>query len=179
MNKRFFFTLFIFLISFNIFSQEELPYGYKNIYLGMTLDETKQELLKSPEFGYHGDRDVSLIPGTEQQLIETDASKGASAFLTKSWFQFYNNKLYTMTINFNQSNIDYYSIFTTLSKKYGNPNELNPKMALWKNDEITMILEKPLSIKYIDNQTYDELTNYSNISKSSEENARQMFLNEF
>lgn len=179
MNRKIFFTLFVFLTSIKLFSQNNLPYGYKNIFLGMTLNETKQELLKSPEFGYHGDRDVSLIPGTEQQLIETDASKGSSAFITKSWFQFYNDKLYIMTINFNQSNIDYYSIFTTLSNKYGNPNELNPKMALWKNDEITMILEKPISIKYIDNQTYDELANYSNISKSSEENTRQMFLNEF
>ena len=50
---------------------EDLPRGYKNIELGMSLDETKNNLVKNSEFGYHGDRDVSLVPGTNKVLIET------------------------------------------------------------------------------------------------------------
>ena len=84
-----------------------------------------------------------------------------------------------MTINFNRNKIDYYSIFRTLSEKYGEPNSLDPQKSVWKDNDVTVILEKPLSIKYIDNETYDELSNYSNISKSAEENVRQMFLDEF
>lgn len=167
------------LTSYNIFSQEDLPFGFKNIFLGYSLKETKEELLKNPDFGYHGDRDVSLIPGTEQLLIETDSSKNAASFLSRCWFQFYNEKLYIMTINFNHNKVDYYSIFTTFSQKYGNPNSLDPKKATWKNDDVTIILEKPLSIKYIDNQTYDELASYSSIQKSFEEQTLQSFLDEF
>ena len=63
-----------FFVLFNgfIFS-EELPHGYKNISLGMSLEETKDNLVKDPDFGYHGDRDVSLIPNSSKTLIETDA----------------------------------------------------------------------------------------------------------
>lgn len=86
------------LYSVNIFSQQKqtvaskqkLPFGYKNIMLGMTLQETKEELLRNPDFGYHGDRDVSLIPGSNQILIETDTDLNFTpSFLTRSWFQFY------------------------------------------------------------------------------------------
>ena len=189
MKKKIFLFSFIFLLySINIFSQQKqtvaskqkLPFGYKNIMLGMTLQETKEELLRNPDFGYHGDRDVSLVPGSNQILIETDTSLNFSpSFLTRSWFQFYDDKLYIMTINFNRNKIDYYSIFRTLSEKYGEPDSLDPQKSVWKDNDVTVILEKPLSIKYIDNETYDELSNYSNISKSAEENVRQMFLDEF
>ena len=60
-------------VSFCIFTAllcaEELPHGYKNIMLGMSLEETKDNLVKDPDFGYHGDRDVSLIPGSSKTLI--------------------------------------------------------------------------------------------------------------
>ena len=54
--------------SLYIFS-EDLPRGYKNITLGMSLSETKDSLVKDPDFGYHGDRDVSLIPNSSKVLI--------------------------------------------------------------------------------------------------------------
>ena len=188
-KKLLFFSILLIASTAAVFSQslknnrnyyEPLPNGYKNIFLGMTVDETKQALLRNPDFGYHGERDVSLMPGTREVLIETNAaSKFSVSFLTRSWFQFYNDNLYIMTVNFNQDKMDYYSIFTTLCEKYGEPKSLNPQKATWENSEITMILEKPLSIKYIDNKIYNELSNYSNISKSAEEDVRQMFLDEF
>jgi len=74
--------------------------------------------------------------------------------------------------------MDYYSIFTTLCNKYGQPDKLNPQGASWTNDSVTMSLEKPLTLKYIDNKIFDELKQYSNIEKSGEEKTRQMFLDE-
>lgn len=167
------------IFSFNLFAEESLPFGYKNIELGLTLDATKTELLKNPEFGYRGDRDVSLIPGDYRVLIETDASRKKASYFTQCWFQFYREQLYTITLNINPQKMDYYSMFTTLTKKYGDPATLDPQKAVWKNEDITMILEKPLSIKYIDNQITDELANYSTIEKSAEEISRQNFLDEF
>lgn len=155
----------------------DIPRGYKNIQLGMSLEETKENLIKNSEFGFHGDRDVSLVPGTNKVLIETDAESGHSySFLTRCWFQFYDDELFIITININQEKMDYYSIFTTLSQKYGNPTELSPKSATWKNDDVTMILEKPLSLKYIDNNIFDKTLNYSNIQNSPTEITREMFL---
>lgn len=174
------------ILSFNLFSQdnsksyEALPYGYKGIMLGMTLDETKTTLIQTPEFGYTGDRDVSLIPGDNQILIETDTTNNlGSPFLTQCWFQFYNEKLYIMTINLNKNKIDYYTMFTTLTNKYGEPTTLDPQKTVWESDDIILILEKPLSVKYIDKKTYEELKNYTNVQISAEEYTRELFLEEF
>lgn len=178
--KKIFLSFFIFSLSFCFYAQNKLPHGYRNILLGMSLDETKLELIKDPDFGYFGDRDVSLIPGSEQILIETDSTrKYKDSYLTQCWFQFYDDTLYTMTLNINTNKIDYYSMFTTLSKKYGNPDSLDPQKATWKDDEVTVILEKPLSVKYIDNFTKDLLSNFSVINQAGEEISKQLFLDEF
>ena len=39
----------------------------------MSLDATKSALKSNSDFGYNGDRDVSLLPGENRVLIETDA----------------------------------------------------------------------------------------------------------
>lgn len=175
---KYFSFLGIFLLFSFIFAVD-LPRGYHSIKLGMSLDETKDELVKDPDFGYHGDRDVSLVPGTSKTLIETDASKGyGSVFLERCWFQFFNDELFIITININPDKMDYYSIFTTLSEKYGKPTSLSPQSAVWKTDETTLSLEKPLTLKYMDNETFEQTQNSSNIEKSATEVTRQMFLDE-
>lgn len=182
--RKIFTLLFIFSLTISVFSQEnssqKLPSGYKGITLGLTVDETKDALIQDPDFGYNGDRDVSLIPGDNQILIETDATKAlGSIYLTQCWFQFYENNLYIITINMNTQKMDYYTMFTTLCNKYGQPTALDPSKASWEDDDVILILEKPLSLKYIDKQTYTKLLNYANVQASAEELSRQMFLDEF
>jgi hypothetical protein len=72
--------------------------------------------------------------------------------------------------------MDYYSIFTKLTEKYGEPTSFNPQAATWKDAEVTMSLEKPLTLKYIDNKLFEQTQNYSNIQKSPTEITREMFL---
>lgn len=176
--KKYFIIISILLCTSFLFS-ETLPRGYRNISLGMTLEETKDSLLKDSSFGYHGDRDVSLIPGSTKVLIETDATTGhGSPFLERCWFQFFDDSLYIITININSSKMDYYSVFTTLTEKYGKPTSLNPQSATWTDDDVTMSLEKPLTLKYIDKEVFKLTQNYSNINTSPEEQTREMFLDE-
>ena len=114
MKVRKFILSAIFLTSLFGLNAKDLPDGYKNIKLGMSLDDTKAALIKDPGFGYHGDRDVSLLPGVNKVLIETDATTGiGSPFLERCWFQFSEDQLYIITINVNPAKMDYYSIFTT------------------------------------------------------------------
>ena len=177
--KRFLFCILLAVINISIFAND-LPDGYGDVHLGMSLKETKTQLLKNSDFGYSGDRDVSLLPGDARILIETNATGGrGSPFLTQCWFQFYNEQLYIITININPQKTDYYSMFTTLCNKYGQPQELDPQKAVWKNDTITIQLEKPLSVKYIDNETFDMLKTASTVEKSFEEKNAQSFLDEF
>ena len=177
--KRFLFCIFLTFAGISLFA-ESLPDGYGDVHLGMSLDETKQQLLKNPDFGYSGDRDVSLLPGDARVLIETNEAGGrGSSYLKQCWFQFYNEQLYIITVNLNTQKTDYYSMFTTLCKKYGEPESLDPQKAVWRSKEITMQLEKPLSIKYIDNETFDMLKNAATVEKSYEEKNAQAFLEEF
>lgn len=169
----------IFFQTLTLLSAKDLPTGYRNISLGMTLEETKEALIKDSSFGYHGDRDVSLIPGSNKTLIETDSKAGhGSTFLERCWFQFFDDSLYIITINVNQEKMDYYSIFTTLTSKYGEPTSFNPNSALWENDDYSLSLEKPLILKYIDKNVFNNTQNYSNIDISPEEKTREMFLDE-
>ncbi len=172
-------SLIIFSTVLLSLNAESLPHGYKDILLGMSLEETKETLVKDPDFGYHGDRDVSLIPNSSKTLIETDATTGlGSNFLTRCWFQFSFDELYIITINVNPEKMDYYSIFTKLKEKYGEPTSFNPQAATWKDNDVTMSLEKPLTLKYIDNKIFEQTQNYSNIQKSPTEITREMFLDD-
>lgn len=160
-----------------LFSLGALPDGFSSARLGMELDELKDALKNDHQFGYRGDRDVSLSPSDGQALIETDTLRTAPySFLERCWFQFADGKLYIITLNLNSSKIDYYSIFSALCEKYGNPDEISPQKSVWKDDSVIFSLEKPLTLKYIDAQTFDSKRNSSNVMKAASETAREQFL---
>ncbi len=156
---------------------EDLPSGYKNIRLGMSMDDVKSELKKDLNFGYRGERDISLLSGENESIIETDTSKIAPySFLERCWFQFQDGKLYTITLRLRQNKMDHYSVFSALSKKYGNPTSLNPESSVWMNDSVIMSLERPLTLKYTDKKTLDDMKSKATVSKSGEEVSRDQFL---
>ncbi len=160
-----------------LYASEPLPNGYGGIELGMTIDEVKEILKKNPQFGYRGERDVSLLPGENRVLIETDSSLASPySFLTQCWFQFYDGKLYIITINLNQTKMDHYSVFSTLCSKYGNPGALNPSKSEWKNDSVLMVLERPLTLKYTDRKVFDQLQQQALARESAAELTREQFL---
>ncbi len=160
-----------------LYAQEALPLGYRNIKLGMTVEEVKAALKKDLQFGYRGDRDVSLLPGQQNILIQTDTSRTAPySFLDKCYFQFYEDKLYTITINLKTDRMDHYSVFSTLSKKYGRPGRLHPEFSEWTDQNVIMTLERPLTIKYVDKKVFEELQNKAGVKESQEELSREEFL---
>lgn len=185
-----FVLLFFFSVQF-AFSQDNqagsdssgktsLPTGYGGVTLGMSLDSAKDALKKNSDFGYRGEKDVRLTPGDEKTLIECNPQKTmANPFLERCYFQFNDDTLYIITIKINRERMDYFSMFDTLTKKYGNPNSLNPDSATWADDTVTMTLEKPLSIKYIDNNTFNDLEDKAQTQKNGTEKSRDLFLKDF
>lgn len=153
-----------------------LPDGFHDIKLGMSVDDVKSALKKDPMFGYRGDRDVSLAPGDNEVLIETDAAYSSYSYLDHCWFQFSDGKLYIITINLNQEKMDHYSVFKTLCEKYGNPESLTPEKSTWKNDSVIMTLERPLALKYIDAAAFNKKQNSSNVQKTAQEQSKDDFL---
>ena len=156
---------------------QKLSRGYGGVELGMTVEQTKAKLKENSDFGYTGDRDVSLLPGENRTLIETDAVSGHSfGFLERCWFQFHDDSLYIITININQELMDHYSVFTALCKKYGDPVSLSPEKSVWKDENYSMSLERPLTLKYVNQKVFEDLQNKSLVSPSGREITRDMFL---
>ena len=153
-------------------AKEKYPVSYRGISLGMPIEKVKESLKADSLYGYRGERDVSLLPTQNRVLIE---SEGIS-FLNRSWFQFYNDKLYTMIFKLDSNRVDFYSIFRALQDKYGEPTSLDPEKIVWKNEQVTLSLERPLIIKYIDTQVFAEIQNTSKVDKSAEELTRKGFL---
>lgn len=170
--------LFAFLISLSFFSAFSLPDGFSKIHLGMSVDSLKDALKSDHQFGYRGDRDVSLSPNDGQVLIETDATREPFSFLDHCYFQFSGDKLYIITINLNPSKIDHYSVLTKLIEKYGNPDEIKPDKSLWKDDSVIFSLERPLTLKYVDARTFSDKQDKSDIDKTAGEKALENFLDE-
>lgn len=175
--RRFLFFVAFCFLGVSGFSQTPLPTGYGDIKLGMSVEEVKNALKKDSDFGYKGDRDVSLLPGENRILIETDASVNAPwSYFSNCYFQFYAGKLYIIILDLNRKKIDRYSVFTALCKKYGDPISLSPEKSLWQDENVRMSLESPLSVKYIDEKVFEQLQKKSLVEKSTGEMSKDTFL---
>ena len=155
--------------------EASLPRQFRGIALGMGLDVLKNELVKDSLFNFRGDRDVSFIPVREESLVETTGS----TFVRRAYFQLRDGGLFIMAFTLNTRMIDHYSVFTSLVEKYGQPSYLDPKEAVWENDETRIAIERPLTVKYIDKTVFNELINESNLIQSRRIKDRQNFLDEF
>lgn len=139
------------------------------------MDAVKEALLTDNLFGYRGERDVSLLPTMNRSLIETVGS----SFIKRAWFQFYEEKLYIMTFNLDSEKVDYYSMYSSLVQKYGEPVSLDPRKAVWSDDRVTLSLERPLTVKYVDTEIFKSLLDDSGADRAITDVQRETFINEF
>jgi hypothetical protein len=148
---------------------------FREIELGMGLEDLKESLKSDGYFNFRGDRDVSFLPSREQSLVETTGF----SFIKRAFFQLRDGQLYIMAFSLNTALVDHYSVFTNLTKKYGEPSYMDPKEAVWETEDTRIALERPLTVKYIDKQVFDDIINESSIFDSLQVQLRQDFLDEF
>ena len=67
-------------------------------------------------------------------------------------------------------------MFTALCKKYGEPVSVTPEKSVWQDGSTAMSLERPLTLKYVDQKTFDELKSKSLVLPSGKERTQEMFL---
>ncbi|MCL2184511.1 MAG: hypothetical protein FWB86_01475 [Treponema sp.] len=176
--------LTVFILSFsNTWAQEEpvneeknqLPRQFRQIVLGMSLDELKTNLMADSYFYFRGDRDVSFLPAREQSLVETTGTY----FIKRAFFQLRDGQLFIMAFTLNTEVIDHYSIFMQFVDKYGQPSYLDPRSAVWETEETRISIERPLTVKYIDKIVFDDIINESGVAESGQVKLRQDFIDEF
>jgi len=124
-----------------------------NIILGMEINDVKEELKENSYFNYRGDPDVSMLMTRNQQLIECSGF----SFIEKAYFQFFEGKLFIITLVLNMERIDFYTMHTNFEEKYNKPIRIDPKGAYWENAEVNLYLEKPLTVKYMDRKVLEQL----------------------
>ncbi len=152
-----------------------LPGAFRDLELGMSLEDLKNALMRDSLFTFRGERDVSFLPIQEQTLIETTGL----SFIRRAFFQLEDGKLFIMSFTLDPHLIDHFSVFTAFVKKYGEPNSLTPQQSVWENNLVRISLERPLTVKYIDKLVFDELIEQSNAVEASEMELRRDFLNDF
>ena len=155
--------------------QTALPRQFREIRLGMDMNELKASLQGDSLFNFRGDRDVSFLPAREESLVETTGS----SFIRRAFFQLRDGVVFIMAFSLNTGIIDHYSIFTRLTEKYGQPSYLDPKEAVWETEDTRIAIERPLTVKYIDKQVFTDILNESALTESRQVRERQDFLNEF
>ena len=129
----------------------DLPNGYREIKLGMSVDDVKTKLFKY--FAYRGEPDVSFLPNTSDYLIECEGY----SYIKRAYFQFYNEKLYIIILVLDETKLDHYSLLTTFTKKYGEFTSLSPVKVEWLSDDVLLCIERPMSVKYIDLEVFNKL----------------------
>lgn len=150
------------------------PWGFGDLRLGMSMDDVKTVLAGSRDFSYRHFTE-SMLPYTELPVFEC---KGTH-FIDRAVFQFYEDRLYSMTVFFDRRKIDFYTLFTTLTAEYGPHTELDPRRIVWDNGASRLTLTKPLTLSFLDAAVHKELLNKSEIRKDSEYRRKQEFLKQF
>ena len=153
----------------------ELPRQFRDISLGMGLEDLKAGLQKDSLFSFRGDRDVSFLPAREQSLVETTGP----SFIRRAFFQLRDGQVFIMAFSLNTALVDHYSVFTTLSAKYGEPAYLDPREAVWETEATRIALERPLTVKYIDKAVFNDIINESSLVESRQVRERQELLDAF
>ncbi|MDR2150374.1 MAG: hypothetical protein LBO67_06090 [Spirochaetaceae bacterium] len=178
MNRQYFFLwsfILVFYAGFALPAQEPLSRSFRNLSLGIGLDELKAALQQDELFLFRGDRDVSLLPFRDESLVETTGT----SFIQRAWFQLRDGQVFIMSFTLNTRLIDHYSVFTALAQRYGKPAQLDPKQTIWEAEGTRIALERPLTIKYIDTQIFNEIQDESQVDKSELLQLREDFLHEF
>lgn len=151
------------------------PRGFRGIELGMGLEQVKEKLAADALFGYRGDPDVSLLPTPQQSLIECTGS----SYVRRAFFQFHEGRLFVLILVLEPARLDYYTLFSTLSRKYGNPARLDPSEAIWEFAGVRLALERPLNVKYLDLAVFDSLREQGQAQEALSGVSRQSFLEQF
>lgn len=154
---------------------EALPRGFRGVELGMSLSEVEAALKSDELFLYRGGPDVTLLPRPDEKLLEV---QGLS-FVKRAFFQFHEDKLFSAIYVLNPEKMDHYSIFTRLSERYGKPGSLSPRESVWSDGNVSVSLERPLTVKYLDLAVLEKLKQTGQARQSWEDLSRQDFLESF
>ena len=170
-------SIFLLLLPLVLNAQtpDSVPDRFTSLVLGEGLENVKTTLQSHPLFRYQGDPDVSLVPIDRQPIIEAQGR----GFMESGIFQFRDERLYSIILRINEKQLDYFTMYTYLKEKYGEPDYLDPQQSYWEQNGRRMILEKPVVVKYLDMDVFNRIREEGAARESTSNYSRELFLNNF
>lgn len=162
-------------VLFNVEAQEPLQRGFRAIQLGISQDQAGELLIEDPSFLYRGQPDVSIALTRNEPVIDT---RGAG-FVSRGLLQFTDDRLYILTLYLNQQQLDYFVMYEQLRERYGEPQELDPQRSLWDDGRTRIELERPLTIRYIDLDVFEQRRQERRTLRATQAVTREEFLQNF
>jgi len=165
----------LFCLASGVSAQAALNPGFDVFRLGMSLPDLKAALKDNSFFLYSGEPDVTILSRPNTNLIDVPGL----TFFSRGVFQVVDGKLYSITLELNPEQLDYYGMYTALVKKYGDPTSLDPASARWESASVRLSLEKPLTVKYIDMPLFQRLQKEGRAQEALQSITREKFLENF
>ncbi len=161
-----------------------LANGFFNVELGFTFDEVVAILQNDPLLVVLEEPEIFVVPESDQKVIRADGVKDDATgyrFIQEAFFRFNDDdRLVVLSMSLNTNIIDYFSLFEVHDKKYGNANVITPNKAQWNNENTMLIIERPLTVKYIMNSFIrPQQDQYNTIEQQAREQYREDFLSFF
>ncbi len=152
-----------------------VPRSYRAFYLGMGIEELRQALASDPYLVYTDQPDVSMSALWEKLLLECEGR----SFIRRAFFQIDQGLVISMSFDLNGALLDYFSVYSSLKSKYGEPPRLSPMEAVWQSESTRVALERPLTIKYLDRAAFDAFLSSARAEEEGLALQRKEFLDEF
>jgi len=163
-------AFFIILILNNpVFAQQA---GFMGINIGMSRDEVLQMAEENPLFEVPRNRDVEFFPVEERKILTLSLKPE----IPHIYLQFYDDKLYAITLIFDPLYFDYYTLCQELQQNYGNYQNLTPSWRKWEKDGIEIRVEKSATVKYIALREFLEVTGFKKPELPDEKERRKLIL---
>lgn len=181
-----FFLLLLPALTFVLFAQDRqdqdaaaqasgLPSGFRSFTLGLSRDAVEEALKNDSFFRYTGQPDVSLLDTMDRSVLEANGT----TFIKRGIFLFYEDRLYGITLELREDDLDYFGVYSALQEKYGPPSNVNPQSAYWQNDSVQLSVERPLLVKYLDLAVFKEIVEQGNVDNRYRGKAKADFLEQF
>lgn len=82
-------------------------------------------------------------------------------YLESVHFQFYSNQLYYTRVIYRPEYYAYLELYASLTNNYGEATTKGFSQKTWSNENYLLILDRPLTVKYIDKSYLDKaISNY-------------------
>lgn len=166
------------LVVTGVTAQDEgisLRRGFREIVLGSDFESAEEAIIGDMAFAYRGRPDISLSLSQEDTVIDTRGR----GYVDRGLFAFHEDRLFSISLYLQQQRLDYFQVFNQLTERYGDPVTLDPERAIWEDARTRIELERPLTVRYLDVETFRARRDEARTRQAIEDITRDDFLDEF